>query len=75
MGSSVTALTVTIVLNIRKLASLLLSIWLFGNRLNQMVLVGAALVFLGGGLYGWEGARINQKKKEEAAKGDSKKNK
>lgn len=45
------SLTVGIVLNIRKLVSLLLSIWLFGNRLAPGVLVGAAIVFLGGGLY------------------------
>jgi solute carrier family 35 (UDP-xylose/UDP-N-acetylglucosamine transporter), member B4 len=45
------SLTVGIVLNIRKLVSLLLSIWLFGNRLAPGVLVGAAIVFIGGGLY------------------------
>jgi solute carrier family 35 (UDP-xylose/UDP-N-acetylglucosamine transporter), member B4 len=73
LGSSVTALTVTIVLNIRKLASLLLSIWLFGNRLNTGVMVGAALVFIGGGLYGWEGARKNQQRKAEEAKEKAKK--
>ncbi|GJC99797.1 NST UDP-N-acetylglucosamine transporter [Colletotrichum higginsianum] len=45
------ALTVTIVLNIRKLVSLLLSIWLFGNRLAVGTLVGAIIVFGAGGLY------------------------
>lgn len=45
------SLTVTIVLNVRKLVSLLLSIWLFGNRLAPGVLFGALLVFSGGGLY------------------------
>ncbi|KAK9417171.1 hypothetical protein SUNI508_08975 [Seiridium unicorne] len=45
------ALTVTIVLNIRKLVSLLLSIWLFGNRLAPGTLVGAIVVFSAGGLY------------------------
>lgn len=45
------SLTVTIVLNVRKVVSLLLSIWIFGNRLSLGVLSGAALVFLGGGLY------------------------
>ncbi|KAI9749483.1 MAG: S-methyl-5-thioribose-1-phosphate isomerase [Chaenotheca gracillima] len=45
------ALAVTIVLNIRKLASLLLSIWLFGNTLSTGVLVGAIVVFGAGGLY------------------------
>ncbi|TQN65763.1 UDP-N-acetylglucosamine transporter yea4, partial [Colletotrichum shisoi] len=43
------ALTVTIVLNIRKLVSLLLSIWLFGNRLAVGTLVGAIIVFGAGG--------------------------
>ncbi|KAI1435029.1 UAA transporter family-domain-containing protein [Xylaria sp. CBS 124048] len=45
------ALTVTIVLNIRKLVSLLLSIWLFGNRLASGTLVGAVVVFSAGALY------------------------
>lgn len=45
------ALTVTIVLNIRKLVSLLLSIWLFGNRLAVGTLIGAVIVFGAGGLY------------------------
>ncbi|KAK2026990.1 UAA-domain-containing protein [Colletotrichum zoysiae] len=45
------ALTVTIVLNIRKLVSLLLSIWLFGNRLAAGTLIGAIIVFGAGGLY------------------------
>ena len=52
------SLTVTIVLNVRKLVSLLLSIYLFGNHLAGGVLAGAALVFVGGGLYGFEGARL-----------------
>lgn len=46
-----TALTVTIVLNIRKLISLLLSIWLFGNKLAPGTLLGAMVVFGAGGLY------------------------
>ncbi|KPM44827.1 hypothetical protein AK830_g1692 [Neonectria ditissima] len=46
-----TALTVTIVLNIRKLVSLLLSIWLFGNRLAPGTMLGAMVVFSAGGLY------------------------
>lgn len=54
------SLTVTIVLNIRKLVSLLLSIYLFGNSLAPGVLVGATFVFVGGGLYGFEGARLRK---------------
>lgn len=39
----------------RKLISLFASIWLFGNELPFGVMVGAAIVFTGGGLYAWEG--------------------
>ena len=55
------ALTVTIVLNVRKLVSLLLSIWLFGNSLSVGVLIGATLVFGSGALYAREGQRTKQK--------------
>ena len=51
LAAASTALTVTIVLNIRKLVSLLFSIWLFGNRLATGTLVGAMVVFFAGGLY------------------------
>ncbi|KAI1634370.1 UAA-domain-containing protein [Biscogniauxia mediterranea] len=51
LAAASSALTVTIVLNIRKLVSLLLSIWLFGNRLATGTLVGAVVVFSAGGLY------------------------
>jgi UDP-xylose/UDP-N-acetylglucosamine transporter B4 len=63
------SLTVGIVLNIRKLVSLLLSIWLFGNRLAPGVLVGAAIVFVGGGLY----ALPTSKPKEAPSKSELKK--
>lgn len=51
LAAASSALTVTIVLNIRKLVSLLLSIWLFGNRLASGTLVGAVVVFSAGALY------------------------
>ncbi|ROW11485.1 hypothetical protein VMCG_01398 [Cytospora schulzeri] len=51
LAAASTALTVTIVLNIRKLVSLLLSIWLFGNQLASGTLLGACIVFFAGGLY------------------------
>lgn len=51
LAAASSALTVTIVLNIRKLVSLLLSIWLFGNQLAVGTLVGAVVVFSAGGLY------------------------
>lgn len=55
LAATTTALTVTIVLNIRKLVSLLLSIWLFGNRLATGTLIGALVVFSAGGLYSLDG--------------------
>lgn len=51
LAAASSALTVTIVLNIRKLVSLLLSIWLFGNKLATGTLLGACVVFFAGGLY------------------------
>lgn len=51
LAAASSALTVTIVLNIRKLVSLLLSIWLFGNQLALGTLLGAVVVFSAGGLY------------------------
>jgi UDP-xylose/UDP-N-acetylglucosamine transporter B4 len=51
LAAKSSALTVTIVLNIRKLVSLLLSIWLFGNSLAQGTLLGALVVFGAGALY------------------------
>ncbi|KAJ5248650.1 hypothetical protein N7468_000101 [Penicillium chermesinum] len=61
LSAKSSSLTVTVVLNVRKLVSLLLSIYLFGNHLANGVLIGAALVFIGGGLYGFEGARLRNK--------------
>jgi UDP-xylose/UDP-N-acetylglucosamine transporter B4 len=64
LSAKSSSLTVTVVLNIRKLVSLLLSIYLFGNHLGSGVLVGAVLVFVGGGLYGFEGARLRKTTKK-----------
>lgn len=57
LAAASSALTVTIVLNIRKLVSLLFSIWLFGNRLSPGTLVGAIIVFSAGGLYSFDGKK------------------
>jgi UDP-xylose/UDP-N-acetylglucosamine transporter B4 len=65
LSAKSSSLTVTIVLNVRKLVSLLLSIYLFGNHLAGGVLAGAALVFVGGGLYGFEGARLRSAAKKD----------
>lgn len=54
LSANTSAVTVTIVLNVRKLVSFLLSIWLFGNQMGGMMKVGAAMVFGAGALYGWE---------------------
>ncbi|GKU05692.1 udp-n-acetylglucosamine transporter yea4 [Fusarium langsethiae] len=63
LAAASTALTVTIVLNIRKLVSLLLSIWLFGNQLASGTLLGALIVFSAGGLY-----TVGSRKKAPAEK-------
>jgi UDP-xylose/UDP-N-acetylglucosamine transporter B4 len=62
LAAKSSSLTVTIVLNIRKLVSLLFSIYIFDNSLATGVLVGAGFVFLGGALYGVESARQKNKK-------------
>lgn len=69
LSANTSAVTVTIVLNIRKLVSFLLSIWIFGNQMTGMMKVGAAMVFGAGALYGWETSyRIPQQKKAEAVR-------
>ncbi|KAH0608056.1 uncharacterized protein H6S33_002108 [Morchella sextelata] len=67
------ALTVTVVLNVRKLVSLVVSVWVFGNVLGWGVGVGAGVVFLGGGLYALEGQRVKREKAAAAAAGGGKK--
>ena len=69
LSAKSSSLTVSIVLNIRKLVSLILSIWLFGNSLPLGVLLGAGLVFAGGGLY----ALPTAKRADEGSKERSKK--
>lgn len=66
LASAASALTVTIVLNVRKLVSLLLSIWLFGNRLAPGTLVGAFIVFFAGGMYGLEGSKGSGRQRHRA---------
>ncbi|KAG5930022.1 hypothetical protein E4U42_003325 [Claviceps africana] len=51
LAAKTSALTVTVVLNMRKLISLLLSIWLFENSLAYGTLTGAMIVFGAGALY------------------------
>ncbi|KAE8377543.1 Rad17 cell cycle checkpoint protein-domain-containing protein [Aspergillus bertholletiae] len=68
LSAKSSSLTVTIVLNVRKLISLLLSIYLFGNDLASGVLMGAIFVFAGGALYGFEGARLRNTYKSSTKK-------
>jgi UDP-galactose transporter len=76
LGANSSAVTVTIVLNVRKLVSFMLSIWLFGNELSGRMLLGATLVFGSGALYGWETTvGIKRRKRVEAANGTVKGNK
>ncbi|KAH8732906.1 Dolichyl-phosphate-mannose-protein mannosyltransferase-domain-containing protein [Phaeosphaeriaceae sp. PMI808] len=52
LSANTSAVTVTIVLNIRKLVSFLLSIWIFGNHMGGLMKAGAAVVFGAGALRG-----------------------
>lgn len=67
LASAASALTVTIVLNVRKLISLLLSIWLFGNELSPGTMFGAVIVFFAGGMYGLEGSRHSGRSRHRAS--------
>ena len=54
LSAKSSAVTVTIVLNIRKLVSFILSTIIFGHKLNTTMIIGSTLVFGSGALYGWE---------------------
>ncbi|KAI8947115.1 UAA transporter family-domain-containing protein [Xylaria longipes] len=71
LAAESSALTVTIVLNIRKLVSLLLSIWLFGNRLATGTLVGAVVVFSAGALYSLDSKKKQNQPAPTRPKADS----
>ncbi|EEP76594.1 conserved hypothetical protein [Uncinocarpus reesii 1704] len=68
LSAKSSSLTVTVVLNIRKLVSLILSVYLFGNHLSRGAMAGAAIVFLAGGIYAWEGTRLRNKQEERKKK-------
>lgn len=72
LASAASALTVTIVLNVRKLVSLLLSIWLFGNRLSPGTLFGAFIVFFAGGMYGLEGNKSSSRSRHRVSASNGK---
>ena len=64
MNSKVTALTLNLVLNIRKFTSLCISVLCFDNDLTLGMTVGGVFVFVGTFLYSLESAK-------EADKGSS----
>lgn len=68
LGARTSALGVSIVLSVRKLVSLFVSIWLFGNRLPLGVMIGAAVVFGSAGVWGWEGQRISARERDKNKK-------
>lgn len=72
LSAKSSAVTVTIVLNIRKLVSFIFSTWIFGHQLSPLMVLGSTLVFGSGALYGWETSwRLpNKRRKMAAANGD-----
>jgi UDP-xylose/UDP-N-acetylglucosamine transporter B4 len=69
LSAQASAVTVTIVLNVRKLVSFVASTVLFGHQLSGMMCLGAAMVFGAGALYGWETSyRIPVQRKREQEK-------
>ena len=66
LGARTSALGVSIALNVRKLVSLCVSLWLFGNKLPPGVLLGAAIVFGSTSLWAWEGQRIGKTENKKA---------
>lgn len=66
LSAKTSAVTVTIVLNIRKLVSFIFSTILFGHELSGKMILGAVLVFGSGALYGWETSwRLPQQRQQK----------
>lgn len=69
LSAQASAVTVTIVLNVRKLVSFVASTVLFGHSLSGTMCLGAGLVFGAGALYGWETSyRIPRQKRAQGEK-------
>lgn len=67
LSAQTSAVTVTIVLNIRKLVSFVLSVIVFGNTMSGKMVLGATTVFGAGALYGWETSwRMPRERKRRA---------
>lgn len=75
LSAKSSAVTVTIVLNVRKLVSFIFSTILFGHDLSFKMALGSTLVFGSGALYGWETSwRLPQESRQQAkANGSAKK--
>ena len=72
LSAKASAVTVTIVLNIRKLVSFIFSTILFGHQLGGMMIFGSTLVFGSGALYGYETSwRLPQQRQLEAQQNGS----
>lgn len=74
LASQTNALTVSVVLLVRKFVSLILSVYLFGNSLSVTGYMGTVLVFLGALQYSYASrskqriAKVNSAQKEELKK-------
>lgn len=68
LSAQTSAVTVTVVLNVRKLVSFLLSCIIFGNPVSGLMAVGAGLVFVAGAVYGWDSSRGSGKKDQAEEK-------
>ena len=66
LSARTSALGVSIALNVRKLVSLCVSLWLFGNKLPLGVLAGAVIVFASTSIWAWEGQRIGKREDRKA---------
>ncbi|CAG8793130.1 23887_t:CDS:2, partial [Gigaspora margarita] len=66
LQSVVTALTLNLVLNLRKFTSLVISLWFFDNEFNYGVIIGGVLVFVGTLLYTFGANSTNLKTKEHS---------
>ncbi|KAH9826646.1 UDP-N-acetylglucosamine transporter yea4-like [Teratosphaeria destructans] len=70
LAAKSSAVTVTIVLNVRKLVSFIFSTILFGHHLSAKMILGSALVFGSGALYGWESTwRLPRERRRKAVQG------
>ncbi|RKP05267.1 UAA transporter [Thamnocephalis sphaerospora] len=57
LTSIASSLTVNLILNVRKMLSLIISVWWFGNQMSPMASAGCVLVFVGTLLYSRAGAK------------------